>query len=114
LVNSVHLSTYSLSGHDAPKAAASIQDAITGRLHHNSQIAGQTLPYFAVLYKVEREAVVLDAEERRRLLQSWAYPTCDALYKWMVRQRKLISEGSAIAKAGLQPQRLGGAYALSR
>ncbi len=33
LVNSVHLSTYSLSGHDAPKAAASIQDAITGCLH---------------------------------------------------------------------------------
>jgi len=32
LVISVHLSTYSLSGHDAPKAAASIQDAITGRL----------------------------------------------------------------------------------
>jgi putative transposase len=32
LVNSVHLSTYSLSGHDAPKAATSIQDAITGRL----------------------------------------------------------------------------------
>src|SRR5471030_89400 len=32
LVNSVHLSTYSLSGHDAPKAAASIQDAITGCL----------------------------------------------------------------------------------
>ncbi|SAL71534.1 hypothetical protein AWB69_08646 [Caballeronia udeis] len=32
LVNSVHVSAYSLSGHDAPKAAASIQDAITGRL----------------------------------------------------------------------------------
>jgi len=32
LVNSVHLSTYSLSEHDAPKAATSIQDAITGRL----------------------------------------------------------------------------------
>ncbi|MDR5845603.1 cation:proton antiporter [Caballeronia sp. LZ031] len=32
LVISVHLSTYSLSGHDAPKAATSIQDAITGRL----------------------------------------------------------------------------------
>ena len=32
LVNSVHVSTYSLSGHDAPKAAASIQDAITGCL----------------------------------------------------------------------------------
>jgi hypothetical protein len=35
LVNSVHLSTYSLSGHDAPKAAASIQDAITGCLRYS-------------------------------------------------------------------------------
>ena len=35
LVISVHLSTYSLSGHDAPKAATSIQDAITGRLHRS-------------------------------------------------------------------------------
>ena len=31
----VFLSTYSLSGHDAPKAATSIQDAITGRLRSN-------------------------------------------------------------------------------
>src|SRR5476649_2765230 len=40
LVNSVHLSTYSLSGHDAPKAAASIQDAITGCLP--CSVAGST------------------------------------------------------------------------
>jgi hypothetical protein len=34
LVNSVHLSAYSLSGYDAPKAAAPIQHAITRRLHN--------------------------------------------------------------------------------
>src|SRR5471030_870234 len=44
LVNSVHLSTYSLSGHDAPKAAASIQDAITGclRLRRDARLSALT------------------------------------------------------------------------
>ena len=42
---------------------------------------------------------MLDAEERRKLRQSRAKPVCDALYEWMVAQRKLVSEGSAIAKA---------------
>jgi hypothetical protein len=44
LVNSVHLSTYSLSGHDAPKAAASIQDAITGCLRSNARSRSRVAP----------------------------------------------------------------------
>lgn len=43
LVNSVHLSTYSLSGHDAPKAATSIQDAITDRLRAGDAPPGNTV-----------------------------------------------------------------------
>jgi transposase len=57
------------------------------------------MPFFAALYDIERVAAVLDTEERRKLRQSRAKPLCDALYEWMVAQRKLVSDGSAIAKA---------------
>jgi hypothetical protein len=46
-----------------------------------------------------RDAAVLDAEERRKLRENRAKPICDALHEWMVAQRKLVSAGSAIAKA---------------
>jgi hypothetical protein len=42
---------------------------------------------------------VLDPEERRRVRQSRARPVSDALYEWLVAQRKLVSEGSAISRA---------------
>jgi len=67
--------------------------------NHSSQVAGQALPLFAALYDIEREAATLDAKERHRLRQSRARPVCDALYDWLAAQRKLVSEGSAIAKA---------------
>src|SRR5262249_51038917 len=54
---------------------------------------------FAALYDIERDAATLDTEERHRLRQSRARPVCDALYGWLAVQRKLVSEGSAIAKA---------------
>ncbi|MFP4897550.1 IS66 family transposase, partial [Paraburkholderia sp. EG304] len=67
--------------------------------NHSSQIAAQALPFFAPLYDIERDAAVLQAEERHKLRQSRAKPVCGALHEWMVAQRKLVSEGSAIAKA---------------
>jgi hypothetical protein len=67
--------------------------------NHSSQVAGQALPFFAALYDIERDAAILDAEERRWLRQSRARPVCDALHDWLAAQRKLVSEGSAIAKA---------------
>ena len=67
--------------------------------NHSSQVAGQALPLFAALYDIEREAATLDAKERHRLRQSRARPICNALYEWLAAQRKLASEGSAIAKA---------------
>ncbi|MGF6836620.1 hypothetical protein QF001_000487 [Paraburkholderia youngii] len=67
--------------------------------NHSSQIAAQALPFFAALYEIERDAAVLQAEERHKLRQSRAKPVCDALHEWMKAQRKLVSEGSAIAKA---------------
>jgi transposase len=67
--------------------------------NHSSQVAEQALPFFTELYNIERDAAALDIEARHRLRQSRAKPVCDALYEWMVAQRKLVSAGSAIAKA---------------
>jgi transposase len=67
--------------------------------NHSSQIASQALPYFAALYEIERDAALLDPEDRQRIRQSRARPVSDALYEWLVAQRKLVSEGSAISKA---------------
>jgi transposase len=67
--------------------------------NHSSQVAEQALPFFTELYNIERDAAALDIEARHRLRQSRAKPVRDALYEWMVAQRKLVSAGSAIAKA---------------
>ncbi|MEX3860408.1 transposase, partial [Paraburkholderia sp. BR10923] len=67
--------------------------------NHSSQIAAQALPFFAALYDIERDAAMLQADERQKLRQSRAKPVCGALHEWMKAQRKLVSEGSAIAKA---------------
>nr|WP_057929574.1 IS66 family transposase [Burkholderia ambifaria] len=67
--------------------------------NHSSQIAEQALSFFTALYDIEREAAALDANERQRLRQRRAKPVCDALYEWLMAQRKLVAEGSAIAKA---------------
>lgn len=67
--------------------------------NHSSQITEQALSFFTALYDIEREAAALDADERQRLRQRRAKPVCDALYEWLMAQRKLVAEGSAIAKA---------------
>nr|WP_310648105.1 transposase [Burkholderia cenocepacia] len=71
----------------------------TKRGEQVSQVAGQALPFFTALYDIEREAAALDADERQRLRQRRAKPVCDALYEWLMAQRKLVAEGSAIVKA---------------
>lgn len=67
--------------------------------NHSSHVAGQALPFFTALYDIEREAAALDVDERQRLRQRRAKPVCDALYEWLMAQRKLVADGSAIAKA---------------
>jgi transposase len=67
--------------------------------NHKSQIAEQALKYFGALYEVERDVADVKAERRCAVRQERAKPIADALYAWMVGQRKLVSEGSAIAKA---------------
>ncbi|MFJ1257155.1 IS66 family transposase, partial [Cupriavidus sp. CuC1] len=66
---------------------------------NKSQIAEQALKFFAALYDVEREAVDLKPDKRRALRQLRAKPVAEALHTWMTGQRKLVPEGSAIAKA---------------
>ncbi len=83
--------------------------------NHSSHVAGQALSFFTALYDIEREAAALDVDERQRLRQRRAKPVCDALYKWLMAQRKLVAKGSAIAKAlELQPETMGRTHALSR
>lgn len=66
---------------------------------NKSQIAEQALKFFGALYDIERDVVDLHPEERRVVRQARARPVADALHTWMTGQRKLVPEGSAIAKA---------------
>jgi transposase len=67
--------------------------------NHKSQVAEQALKYFVALYEVERDVADLKPDQRGTVRQQRAKPIADALHAWMVGQRKLVSEGSAIAKA---------------
>lgn len=68
-------------------------------VNHKSEVAEQALKYFGALYDVERDVAELKPDHRRDARQERARPIADALHEWMVAQRKLVSEGSAIAKA---------------
>jgi len=70
-------------------------------LHANnkSQLAEQGLKFFTALYDIERDVVELKPEQRREIRQARAKPVADALHTWMVDQRRLVPEGSAIARA---------------
>jgi len=49
--------------------------------------------------QVEREVRALEPSERQRIRRQKAAPIIDALHTWMLAQRHLVPEGSAIAKA---------------
>jgi len=51
------------------------------------------------LYETEREVRELASVDRQRIRQEKAAPIADALHAWMIAQRQLVPEGSAIAKA---------------
>jgi len=68
-------------------------------VNHQSEIAGQALKYFGTLYEIEDEAATLDPDARRALRQARSRPVMDALHAWMSAQRRLVPEGSGIAKA---------------
>ena len=66
---------------------------------NKSQIAEKALHYIAILYEVEREVRDLKSDLRRRIRQEKSASVIDALHTWMIAQRQLVPEGSAIAKA---------------
>ncbi|KWS24577.1 transposase [Pseudomonas syringae pv. syringae] len=66
---------------------------------NKSTLAEQALRYIQLLYEVEREVRDLEPDLRRRIRQEKAVPVMDMLHAWMLAQRSLVPEGSAISKA---------------
>ena len=67
--------------------------------NHQSQVAEAALPFYSRLYLIEQKAATLTAIERQQLRQEESQTIIGALRHWMVAQRQVVSEGSAIAKA---------------
>lgn len=92
---------------------ASFQQGITeiGRMAHarrkffdlhatnKSQLAEQVLHLIGGLYEIERQAPDMTYENRGRIRQEKGAPILNALHAWILAQRDLVPEGSAIAKA---------------
>ena len=70
-------------------------------VNNRSDIAEEALRYYSALYQVEREARErkLDTEGRRILRQQRSKPIAEAFRQWLTRQRALVPDGSAAAKA---------------
>ncbi|OVZ66451.1 MULTISPECIES: IS66 family transposase [unclassified Pigmentiphaga] len=66
---------------------------------NKSQIAEQALKFFSGLYDIERDIGDVGADQRQRVRHDKATAVADALHTWMIGQRQLVPEGSAIAKA---------------
>ena len=66
---------------------------------NKSQLAEQALRYIQLLYEIEHEVRDLKPDLRRRIRQEKAVPVMDALHAWMITQRLLVHDGSAISKA---------------
>lgn len=67
--------------------------------NHSSQIAGEALELFGQLYEIEREARLLDHDQRLVLRQQQARPVADVLHKWLLTQRSRVPDGGATARA---------------
>jgi transposase len=64
-----------------------------------SPVGTQAIERIAALYKIEREAKGLSAEDRRAIRQSSSKPLCEDLHDWLQLERQRVPEGSATAKA---------------
>ena len=65
---------------------------------NKSTLAEQALRYIQLLYEIEREVRDLEPDLRRRIRQEKAVPVMDMLHAWMLAQRDLVPEGSAISR----------------
>ncbi len=61
-------------------------------------LAEQVLRYIQLLYEIEREARDLEPDLGRQIRQEKAVPVMERLHTWMITQRDLVSEGSAISR----------------
>ena len=68
-------------------------------VNHKSQVAEAALPFFSRLYQVEQKTATLTASERQQLRHAESQPIMASLRAWLVAQRQVVPEGSAIAKA---------------
>ncbi|RZI25384.1 IS66 family transposase, partial [Pseudomonas orientalis] len=66
---------------------------------NKSTLAEQALRYIQSLYEIESEVRDLEPDLRRRIRQEKAVPLMDMLHAWMIAQRDLVPEGSAISRA---------------
>ena len=66
---------------------------------NKSMLAEQALRYIQLLYEIESEARDLEPDLRRQIRQEKAVPVMDRLHAWMIAQRDLVPEGSAISRA---------------
>lgn len=66
---------------------------------NKSTLAEQALRYIQLLYEIEREVRDLEPNLRRRLRQEKAASVMNMLHTWMIAQRDLVPEGSAISRA---------------
>src|SRR3546814_4207828 len=66
---------------------------------NKSHIAEQALRYIQLLYEIESEVRDLEPDLRCRIRQEKAAPVMDRLHVWMIAQRDLVPEGSAISRA---------------
>ena len=66
---------------------------------NKSTLAEQALRYIQLLYEIESDVRDLEPDARRRIRQEKATPVMENLHAWMIAQRDLVSEGSAISKA---------------
>lgn len=66
---------------------------------NKSQVAEKALHYIAALYEVEREVREPEPGDRQRIRQEKAAPIADALHTWMIAQRQIVHDGSAISRA---------------
>ncbi|RMM72196.1 Transposase component [Pseudomonas syringae pv. maculicola] len=66
---------------------------------NKSQLAEQALRYIQLLYEIESEVRDMEPDLRRRIRQEKAVPVMDMLHAWMIAQRDLVPEGSAISRA---------------
>ena len=66
---------------------------------NQSPVALQAVQRIALIYRVEREAAALTAQERLAMRQARSKPLWEELHLWLRLERSRVPEGSAIARA---------------